>query len=326
MKYFAGIDVGGTNTKIGLLDKEGNILKTVSIKTESEKGPENTIRRIWKEVIEIADALSINVESIAGIGVGIPGPVVNESVVKIAANFSWGNNFPAKKMFEEITGKNVKIGNDVKVIALGEQLYGAGKGYRNSITIPIGTGIAAGIIIEGKILSGSTGAGGEFGHIVINKNGHKCGCGLIGCLETYCSATGIVREAKVFLENNKNNHIVKGSSLFKLAHNNFEKLEAFHIFEEAKKKDKASMEIVDNFCDNLAHGLGTLLNIINPEVIIFAGGVAKAGNIIIDGVNKHLYKYALKMTVDNLKIVFGELEENAGIKGAGALVINNEGL
>ena len=303
MKYFAGIDVGGTNTKIGLLDKEGNILKTVSIKTESEKGPENTIRRIWKEVIEIADALSINVESIAGIGVGIPGPVVNESVVKIAANFSWGNDFPAKKMFEEITGKNVKIGNDVKVIALGEQLYGAGKGYR----------------IEGKILSGSTGAGGEFGHIVINKNGHKCGCGLTGCLETYCSATGIVREAKIFLENNKNNHIVKGSSLFKLAHNNFEKLEAFHIFEEAKKKDKASMEIVDNFCDNLAHGLGTLLNIINPEVIIFAGGVAKAGNIIIDGVNKHLYKYALK-------IVFGELAENAGIKGAGALVINNEGL
>ena len=257
---------------------------------------------------------------------GIPGPVVNESVVKIAANFSWGNDFPAKKMFEEITKKRVKIGNDVKVIALGEQLYGAGKGYRNSITIPIGTGIAAGIIIEGKILSGSTGAGGEFGHIVINKNGHKCGCGLTGCLETYCSATGIVREAKIFLENNKNNHIVKGSSLFKLAHNNFEKLEAFHIFEEAKKKDKASMEIVDNFCDNLAHGLGTLLNIINPEVIIFAGGVAKAGNIIIDGVNKHLYKYALKMTVDNLKIVFGELEENAGIKGAGALVINNEGL
>ena len=317
MKYFAGIDVGGTNTKIGLLDKEGNILKTVSIKTESEKGPENTIRRIWKEVIEIADALSINVESIAGIGVGIPGPVVNESVVKIAANFSWGNDFPAKKMFSEITGKKVKIGNDVKVIALGEQLYGAGKGYKNSITIAIGTGIAAGIIIDGKILSGAAGAAGEFGHIVIKRKGHKCGCGLEGCLETYCSATGIVREAKIILENNRE------SSLCEVVENNLDNLESYHIFQEAEKGDKVALRIVDEFCENLAHGIGTLLNIVNPEIIIFGGGVSKAGSIMLEGIKKYLPEYALQMTLDNLKFTYSELEESAGIKGAAALIIND---
>lgn len=169
MRCFAGIDVGGTNSKIGLLDENGNILITESIKTESNKGPQDTIERIWKTVEKLAKEISVNIEDIEGVGVGIPGPVVDESIVKIAANFSWGNDFPAKKMFEEITKKRVKIGNDVKVIALGEQLYGAGKGYKNSITIPIGTGIAAGIIIDGRILAGTTGAGGEFGHIVINK-------------------------------------------------------------------------------------------------------------------------------------------------------------
>lgn len=317
MKYFAGIDIGGTNTKIGILNEKGEILNTRSIKTESSKGPENTIKRIWETVGKMANGISINMADIEGVGVGIPGPVVDESIVKIAANFSWGNDFPAKNMFEKITGKKVKIGNDVKVIALGEQLYGAGKGYKSSITIPIGTGIAAGIIIDGKILSGATGAGGEFGHIVIKKDGHKCGCGLRGCLETYCSATGIVREGKIILENNKN------STLLQVINGDLNKLDSYHIFSEAKKGDKVAMEIVDCFCDNLAHGIGTLLNIINPEIIIFGGGVSKAGDIIIKGIEKHLYKYALKMTIDNLKFAFGQLEENAGIKGAAALIMQN---
>ncbi|BBM36583.1 ROK family protein [Pseudoleptotrichia goodfellowii] len=317
MRCFAGIDVGGTNSKIGLLDENGNILITESIKTESNKGPQDTIERIWKTVEKLAKEISVNIEDIEGVGVGIPGPVVDESIVKIAANFSWGNDFPAKKMFEKITKKRVKIGNDVKVIALGEQLYGAGKGYKNSITIPIGTGIAAGIIIDGRILAGTTGAGGEFGHIVVNKKGHKCGCGLTGCLETYCSATGIVREAKIILKDNKE------STLFQVVDNDLDKLEAYHIFEEAKKKDKIAMKIVDDFCDNLAHGIGTLLNIVNPEIIIFAGGVSKAGSIITDGVKKHLDKYALKMTTEDLKFAFSELGNDAGIKGAAALIIND---
>lgn len=318
MKYYAGIDIGGTNSKIGILNEKGEILAYESIKTDSRRGARDTVERIWQCVKRIGEEISVKPEEITGIGVGIPGPVVDSSIVKIAANFSWGDDFPAKKIFEEITGKKVRIGNDVKLIALGEQLFGAGRGYRNSVTIPIGTGIAAGIIIDGRILSGSTGAGGEFGHIVIRKNGYKCGCGLTGCLETYCSAPGIVREAKRIIGESKK------SAILKAAGNSLDKLEAFHIFDEAKKKDGTALQIVDEFCDNLAHGIGTLLNIVNPEIIILAGGVSKAGDIIIDGIRRHLDKYALKMTVENLVFSFGELGDSAGIKGAAALIMSED--
>lgn len=316
MNYFVGIDIGGTNVEIGILNAQGDILGKESIKTESKKGAEDTFNRIWNKTKELAEKLKIKVEGIEAIGLGIPGPVVNNSVVKIAANFSWNNDFPAKDLMEKVTGKPVKVGNDVKVIALGETLFGAGKGYKNSITIPIGTGIAAGIIIDGKILEGAGGAAGEFGHVVVNKEGYKCGCGLTGCLETYCSATGIVREGRRRLELDKNN------ALYEVIGGDLEKLEAKHIFDLAKKGDKFSSEIVDFFCEKLAEGVGILLNIINPEIIIFTGGVARAGEIITDGVKKYLPKYALEMTMENLIFTFGKLEEEAGIKGAAALVMN----
>lgn len=316
MNYFVGIDIGGTNVEIGILNAQGDILGKESIKTESKKGAEDTFNRIWNKTKELAEKLKIKVEDIEAIGLGIPGPVVNNSVVKIAANFSWNNDFPAKDLMEKVTGKPVKVGNDVKVIALGETLFGAGKGYKNSITIPIGTGIAAGIIIDEKILEGAGGAAGEFGHVVVNKEGYKCGCGLTGCLETYCSATGIVREGRRRLELDKNN------ALYEVIGGDLEKLEAKHIFDLAKKGDKFSSEIVDFFCEKLAEGVGMLLNIINPEIIIFTGGVARAGEIITDGVKKYLPKYALGMTMENLIFTFGKLEEEAGIKGAAALVMN----
>ncbi len=316
MNYFVGIDIGGTNVEIGILNAQGDILGKESIKTESKKGAEDTFNRIWNKTKELAEKLKIKVEDIEAIGLGIPGPVVNNSVVKIAANFSWNNDFTAKDLMEKVTGKPVKVGNDVKVIALGETLFGAGKGYKNSITIPIGTGIAAGIIIDGKILEGAGGAAGEFGHVVVNKEGYKCGCGLTGCLETYCSATGIVREGRRRLELDKNN------ALYEVIGGDLEKLEAKHIFDLAKKGDKFSSEIVDFFCEKLAEGVGMLLNIINPEIIIFTGGVARAGEIITDGVKKYLPKYALGMTMENLIFTFGKLEEEAGIKGAAALVMN----
>ena len=316
MNYFVGIDIGGTNVEIGILNAQGDILGKESIKTESKKGAEDTFNRIWNKTKELAEKLKIKVEDIEAIGLGIPGPVVNNSVVKIAANFSWNNDFPAKDLMEKVTGKPVKVGNDVKVIALGETLFGAGKGYKNSITIPIGTGIAAGIIIDGKILEGAGGAAGEFGHVVVNKEGYKCGCGLTGCLETYCSATGKVREGRRRLELDKNN------ALYEVIGGDLEKLEAKHIFDLAKKGDKFSSEIVDFFCEKLAEGVGMLLNIINPEIIIFTGGVARAGEIITDGVKKYLPKYALGMTMENLIFTFGKFEEEAGIKGAAALVMN----
>lgn len=316
MSYFVGVDIGGTNVEMGILNELGEILIKKSIKTDSKKGAEDTFGRIWTAISSLITELGITKDDIKSIGMGIPGPVLNNSIVKIAANFSWGDNFPAKELMEKISGKPVKVGNDVKLIALGETLFGAGRGYKNSITIPIGTGIAAGIIINGAIVEGADGAAGEFGHVVVNKQGYKCGCGLTGCLETYCSATGIIREGKRRLAENKEN------ALYRRINGNVDSLEARDIFDLAKAGDKFCMDIVDWFCEYMAEGVGMLLNILNPEIIIFSGGVARAGDILLEGVKKNLAKYALGMTMENLKFAFGELNEEAGIKGAAALVMN----
>ena len=316
MSYFVGVDIGGTNVEMGILNELGEILIKKSIKTDSKKGAEDTFGRIWTAISSLITELGITKDDIKSIGMGIPGPVLNNSIVKIAANFSWGDNFPAKELMEKISGKPVKVGNDVKLIALGETLFGAGRGYKNSITIPIGTGIAAGIKINGAIVEGADGAAGEFGHVVVNKQGYKCGCGLTGCLETYCSATGIIREGKRRLAENKEN------ALYRRINGNVDSLEARDIFDLAKAGDKFCMNIVDWFCEYMAEGVGMLLNILNPEIIIFSGGVARAGDILLEGVKKNLAKYALGMTMENLKFAFGELNEEAGIKGAAALVMN----
>lgn len=316
MSYFVGVDIGGTNVEMGILNEAGEILIKKSIKTDSKKGAEDTFGRIWSAISSLITELGITKDDIESIGMGIPGPVLNNSIVKIAANFSWGDNFPAKELMEKISGKPVKVGNDVKLIALGETLFGAGRGYKNSITIPIGTGIAAGIIINGAVVEGADGAAGEFGHVVVNKQGYKCGCGLTGCLETYCSATGIIREGKRRLAESRDN------ALYRRIEGCIDSLEARDIFDLAKEGDKFCTDIVDWFCEYMAEGIGMLLNILNPEIIIFSGGVSRAGDILLDGVKKNLPKYALGMTMENLKFAFGELNEEAGIKGAAALVMN----
>ncbi|MDO4588676.1 MAG: ROK family protein [Fusobacterium sp.] len=316
MSYFVGVDIGGTNVEMGILNEAGEILIKKSIKTDSKKGAEDTFGRIWSAISSLITELGITKDDIESIGMGIPGPVLNNSIVKIAANFSWGDNFPAKELMEKISGKPVKVGNDVKLIALGEALFGAGRGYKNSITIPIGTGIAAGIIINGAVVEGADGAAGEFGHVVVNKQGYKCGCGLTGCLETYCSATGIIREGKRRLAESRDN------ALYRRIEGCIDSLEARDIFDLAKEGDKFCTDIVDWFCEYMAEGIGMLLNILNPEIIIFSGGVSRAGDILLDGVKKNLPKYALGMTMENLKFAFGELNEEAGIKGAAALVMN----
>lgn len=316
MSYFVGVDIGGTNVEMGILNEAGEILIKKSIKTDSKKGAEDTFGRIWTAISSLITELGITKDDVKAIGMGIPGPVLNNSVVKIAANFSWGDNFPAKELMEKISGKHVKVGNDVKLIALGEALFGAARGYKNSITIPIGTGIAAGIIINGSVVEGADGAAGEFGHVVVNKQGYKCGCGLTGCLETYCSATGIIREGKRRLAENRDN------ALYRRIEGCIDSLEARDIFDLAKEGDKFCTDIVDWFCEYMAEGIGMLLNILNPEIIIFSGGVSRAGDILLNGVKKNLAKYALGMTMENLKFAFGELNEEAGIKGAAALVMN----
>lgn len=310
MNYYVGIDLGGTNTKIGILDIQGNIFKSTIIKTLSAEGAESTLTRIWEAAKNLAIKLNIEIKDLKGIGIGIPGPVINQSVVAFFANFPWGTNVEIKKMMENISGVETRLDNDVNIIALGEARYGAAKGSSTSVTIALGTGIGGGIYIEGKLISGFTGAGGEVGHMKLVKDGRLCGCGQNGCFEAYASATGLVREATSRLTVNKNN------MLYSMIDGDIERLEAKDIFDAAKEGDKFSMDLVDYEAEYLAMGIGNILNIINPEKVVLGGGVAMAGDILLSPMKKKLEKYALGVTLENLEIVQGVLGNEAGIKGA----------
>lgn len=229
MSYIAGVDIGGTNTKIGIVDEEGEILVKKSIKTLSLEGAEKTMTRIWETIRELLSSLNIDEKDLKGVGMGIPGPVMNKKVVGFFANFPWERNLNVSQMFEIISGKTTRLDNDVNVIALGEAKFGAGKGAGSSVTIALGTGIGGGIYVDGNLISGFTGAGGEIGHMKLVQNGKLCGCGQRGCFEAYASATGIEREAVSRLLVNKTN------LLYEKINGDISRLEAKDVFDAAKE-------------------------------------------------------------------------------------------
>ncbi|PID67280.1 MAG: glucokinase [Fusobacteriales bacterium] len=313
MSYYIGIDLGGTNTKIGIVNKEGNILKSQIIKTFSEAGVEETIKRIWESVKKIAQEVEIEISEIKGIGVGIPGPVVNQSIVTFFANFNWERNINLKEKFETLTGIKTRIENDANIIAQGEAIFGIAKGYSSSITVAVGTGIGGGIFIDGKLISGMSGVGGEVGHIKLVKDGKLCGCGQKGCFEAYASSKSLEEEALLRIKTNKNN------LLYEKRKENLELLETKDIFECANKGDKFSQDLIEYESDYLAMGIGNLLNILNPEIIVLSGGISLAKDNILIPLKEKLKAYAIPPALEKLKIETGSLGNEAAIKGAVAL-------
>ena len=279
-------------------------------RTLSAEGVDNTLERIWKTIQELAQELDINIKNIKGIGLGIPGPVLEQSIVAFFANFPWERNINIKEKLEKLTGIETKLDNDANIIALGEAKYGAAKGSKSSVTVALGTGIGGGIYIDGKLVSGAKGAGGEVGHMKIVKDGKLCGCGQRGCFEAYVSATGLIREAVSRLTVNKQN------LLYKMIDGDLMKLEAKDIFDAAREGDAFSLDLVDYEAEYLALGIANILNIINPEVVVLGGGVALAGDILLNPMREKMVKYALPVTLEELKIVQGVLGNEAGIKGA----------
>ncbi|MGL4252950.1 MAG: ROK family protein [Fusobacteriaceae bacterium] len=316
MKYVAGVDLGGTNSKIGILNEEGRLLKSISIKTLSEEGIEKTFTRIWETIKNLAGELGVDSGRIEGIGIGIPGPVEHQEIVGFFANFPWETGINASQLMKDISGvKNVKLDNDANVIALGEAKYGAGRGSESSVTIALGTGIGGGIYVDGNLISGYKGAGGEVGHMKVEREGKLCGCGQKGCWEAYASATGLIRETASRLVVNKNNLI------YKMIGGDLSKLEAKTVFDAAKEGDVFALELVDYEAEYVALGLGNVLNLVNPQVIILGGGVALAGDILLQRVKEKLEKYALPITLKGLEIKLSQLGNDAGIMGASALVL-----
>ena len=311
MKYYAGIDLGGTNTKIGLVDEDGNIIFTTIVKTDSMEGFEKTIQRLSKILLQQVKSFDFNFDDVQSVGVGVPGPVLNSRVVKFWANFPWKNGVDLALEFEKNLGKPVKADNDVNVITLGEMWKGSAQGYKNVLGLAIGTGIGGGIIVDGKLVSGENGAGGEVGHIKVERDGKLCGCGQKGCWEAYASATGLIREAQSRLAVNKTNGLyeqVIGRDL-----------EAKDIFDVAKEGDAFALDLVDYEADYIALGIGNLLNVLDPEIVVVGGGVSLAGDILFNKVKERLKRYAFPSTTENLKIVAASLGNDAGILGAAYL-------
>lgn len=315
MDYYVGIDLGGTNSKIGILDLSGKLHCDISIKTKSEEGAEKTLTRIWSTVKKLARENNINIKNIKGIGIGIPGPVIDRSVVAFFANFPWGRDVKLKKIMEKISGITTWLDNDANIIALGEAIYGAGKDFSSSVMVAIGTGIGGGIFANKKVISGFRGGAGEIGHMKLVDHGKLCGCGGYGCFEAYASATGLVRETVSRLTVNKDN------MLWEKIGGDKRNLTAKHIFDMAKLGDKFSMDLVYYEAHYLAMGIGNILNILNPEAIILNGGVSFAGDILINPLKDKLKEYALPTSLENIKIVRGILGNQAGLYGCLALFV-----
>ncbi|MBQ2900433.1 MAG: ROK family glucokinase [Agathobacter sp.] len=310
-KYGFGVDIGGTTIKMGFFETDGKLLDKWEIKTNTANGGAEILSDIAKGIDNKLAQEGISKDEVQGVGVGVPGPVRDEGIVNRCVNLGWGIVNVAEEL-GALTGLTVKVGNDANVAGLGEAWQGGAKGCKNAVMVTLGTGVGGGVIVDGKIVAGFHGAGGEIGHITVNPDEiEACNCGQYGCLEQYTSATGIVRMAKRKLAKSDDE-----TSLRK-----FEPLTAKDIFDEAKAGDEIAKELVDELGLILGSALSNLAVVVNPEVIVIGGGVSKAGAILIDTVEEHFKEnafYALKET----RFELATLGNDAGIYGCMAMLLD----
>lgn len=309
-KYIFGVDLGGTTVKMGLFDIEGNVLDKWEIVTVKDNGGSQILPDIADSIKAKMAEKSIALADVEGVGIGVPGPVDNNGVIYKAANLGWGV-FNVSDKLSELTGLPVKTGNDANVAALGEMWKGGGQGYNSIVAVTLGTGVGGGIIIEGKLLAGSTGAGGEIGHIHVEDNETEtCGCGNKGCLEQYTSATGITR-----LANRRLNKDDMPSTL------RTGEVSAKTVFDAVKAGDALAIEVAEQFGLYLGKGLASIACVVNPEAFVIGGGVSKAGDVLIDYIQKNYIPYVFHGSRD-AKFCLATLGNDAGIYGAAKLALD----
>lgn len=309
MKYCFGVDIGGTTVKIGLFTTEGELLEKWEIKTRTENHGETILPDVAESLQNKMQEKNIRKSEVDGIGIGIPAPVMEDGVVQKTANLGWGYKEVTREM-KELTGLPVAAGNDANMAALGEMWLGAGKGQKNMIMVTLGTGVGGGIIVNGKPLAGSHGAGGEIGHFCVNEEETEtCGCGNTGCLEQYASATGISRLARRRLERDDSPSSLRGSEISAKA-----------VFDALKEGDAVAKEIVEEFGSYLGHALAAIAVITDPSVIVIGGGVSKAGEILLEYVEKYFHEKAFFANQDT-RFVLAQLGNDAGICGAAKLIL-----
>ena len=310
MKYCFGVDIGGTTVKLGLFTTDGEIVDKWEIKTRTENQGEAVLPDIAEASKEKLEEKKIGRDEVEGIGVGVPAPVNAEGVVQNTANLGWGYK-EVKREMEELSGMRAEIGNDANVAALGEMWLGAGKGRKNIVMVTLGTGVGGGIIIDGKPLVGAHGAGGEIGHLCVNyEETDRCGCGNTGCLEQYASATGITRLANIRLAKDDAKSVLRE-----------QEVSAKTVFDAVKAGDAVAKEIAEEFGKYLGHAMANLAAVVDPSAIVIGGGVSKAGEVLIEYVEKNFKERAFFANKDT-EFVLATLGNDAGICGAAKLILS----
>ena len=309
-----GIDVGGTNVKIALVDDKGSILYSNSVPTRAEMGYEYTVNNIKQAIRDLMSETKVT--GIEGIGFDFPGQIdYKNGIVRLAPNIPGWVNIPIAKIIEDEFKIPTRIDNDVHCAALGELNFGAGKGCENFICMTVGTGIGSGIVINGKLVRGASNAAGELGHIKLQMHeGPLCGCGDHGCLEAFASGPSIVAMAEEYILGGKSTKFRELASGGEIT--------PFIVAEAAKQGDPVARRIFARIGEYIGFGLSSVVNLLNPEKIIIGGGVADAGDILLDPIKETIKKRAMVVAGSAVEIVPAKLGNTAGVIGASLLIVS----
>lgn len=310
--YVVGVDVGGTNTVFGIVDARGNILATDSVKTAAYDEIENYVDAVCKQISALAQLKLGGTEKIKGVGVGAPNGNYYSGTIEFAPNLPWKGVIPLASMFEERLGLPTALTNDANAAAIGEMTYGAARGMKDFIMITLGTGVGSGIFINGQLVYGHDGFAGELGHVIVRHDGRLCGCGRRGCLETYCSATGVARTAREFLAARTEPSLLREIPA--------EEIVSKDVYDAAVKGDQLAQDIFRFTGDILGEALANAIAFSSPEAIVLFGGLTKSGDYIMKPVAEAIDRNILNIYKGKTKLLISELKDSdAAVLGASAL-------
>ncbi len=312
--YYIGIDLGGTNIAVGIVDESYKIVKKGSVPTKPERAPEEIIKDMAELCRKLVDEAGIKMDDIAYAGIASPGTANhNTGIVEYANNLPFRDFHIAEILQSYFPVKKVYLENDANAAAKGEAIAGAARGTKDSVMITLGTGVGGGIIIDGKVYSGFNCAGAELGHIVIEYNGVPCSCGRKGCWESYSSATALIRMTKEQMLESKD------SVMWDMCGGDIEKVSGKTSFAAMKKGDAAGQAVVDKYIGYLASGIATIINIFQPEVLSIGGGICNEGSYLMDPLLKAVENETYGNNSNRPQIKIAELGNDAGIIGAACL-------
>lgn len=311
-QYVVGIDIGGTNTVFGVVDARGTILYSAAIKTGIYPDINDYVSDLAKG-LELIMNQAGGPEKIKGIGVGAPNGNYFTGSIEFAPNLPWKGKIPLAQMIsEKLGGIPCTLTNDANAAAIGEMTYGVARGMKDFIVITLGTGVGSGIVIGGNLVYGSDGFAGELGHVIVRRNGRQCGCGRSGCLETYASATGVARSAREYIE-----LTCTETSLRELDPGD---ITSKDVYDAAMKKDRVALDIFERTGTILGEAFANFVAFSSPEAIILFGGLAKAGDLLLEPIKRAMDKNMLKVYAGKTKLLVSQLKESdAAVLGASAL-------